>query len=175
MLKTYSYDNSRYRIKVAFAGYFMIAIAVVLTVLFILKPTQYIYLLGIVVGVYGAFNTFYFKSYPRDIVIDDAAISFISFGEKKYEISNLKTFNVREFANAQFFIRVEQKDGKQGRYWVTYYYFSDREELINELYYIEKRIHPKNIKFRGREDMFNTRPCYHVKADETVVDSYFQE
>lgn len=175
MQKTYSYDRGRYRFKVVIASYIMIAVAIILTILFILRPTQYIYLLGIGAAIYGTLNTYVFKSYPRDVVITDDSISFVSFGEVKYDINQLTTFNVREFANAQFFIRVEDKNGKRGRYWVFYYYFSDREEMINELYYIEKKVHPKNIKFRGREDMFNTRPCYHIKADETIIDPYFQE
>lgn len=175
MQKTYSYDSDRYRFKVVIASYIMIAVVIILTILFILRPTQYIYLLGIGAAIYGILNTYVFKSYPRDVVITDDFISFVSFGEIKYDINQLTTFNVREFANAQFFIRVEDRNGKRGRYWVFYYYFSDREEMINELYYIEKKIHPKNIKFRGREDMFNIRPCYHVKADDAVIDPYFQE
>ena len=175
MQKTYSYDLSRYRFKVEIASYIMIAVAIILTILFILHPTQYIYLIGIGAAIYGTLNTYVFKSYPRDIVITDEFISFVSFGEVKYDINQLITFNVREFANAQFFVRVEDRNGKHGRYWVSYYYFSDREELINEIYFIEKKIHPKNIKFRGREEMFNTRPCCQVKADDAVIDPYFQE
>ena len=140
-------------------------------------PKQILYLFGIGAAVYGALNTFVFKSNPRDVVIDDETVSFVSFGEAKYHIGQLKTFNIREFANAQFYIRVEDKSGKHGRYWVNYYYFHDREEMINDLYWIEKQVHPSNIKFRGRENMFNVRPCYVQKADadELPIDPFFEK
>ena len=137
----------------------MIAIAVVLGVLFIMKPTQYLFLFGMGAAIYGVLNTFKFKSNPRDVVIDDETISFVSFGEAKYNIGKLKKFLIKESANVQFYIRVEDEDGKRGRYWIQYYYFSDREELINELYYIEKKVHPTSLKFNGRDNMFNHRPC----------------
>lgn len=174
MQKKYSYETKRYNFSIVFVGYLMIPIALVLIVLFLINPTQYLYLFGIGIAIYGALNTFVFKSNPRDIVIDDETISFVSYGEAKYDIKKLKSFNVREFANAQFYIRVEEQGGKRGRYWVQYYYFDNREELINELYFIEKKIHPNIIKFRGRENMFNARPCNEVKVDETVIDPFFQ-
>lgn len=174
MQRVYSYEGKRYQFSVVFVGYLMIAIALVLGILFIMNSKQYIFLFGLVVAIYGVLNTFVFKSNPRDIVIDDKSISFVSFGEAKYNIYELKTFKLKEFANAQFYIRVEDKEGKHGRYWVQYYYFSDREELIDELYYIEKKVHPTNLKFRGRENMFNLRPCYEVKIDETEIDPFFK-
>lgn len=144
----------------------MIFIAVTLGILFILNPTQYLFLFGIVISIYGILNTFIFNSNPRDVVINDKTISFVSIGESKYNIDQLKIFILKELANSQFYIRVEDEQGKHGRYWVQYYYFSDREELIKELYYIEKKVHPSSLKFRGREDMFNHRPCNEIKEVE---------
>ena len=133
MQKTYAYESKAYRFRIVIIGYILIVIAVALAVLYVLSPTRFIYLFGIAAAVYGALNTFVLKSNPREVVIDDETISFVSFGEARYEIAKLKTFNVREFANAQFYIRVEDTAGKHGRYWVQYYYFNDREELIGEL------------------------------------------
>ncbi len=178
MQKTYVYEPKGYRFRIVIVGYIMIAIAVACIVLYAFEPTQYLYLFALAAAVYGALNTFVFKSNPKEVVIDDETVSFVSFGEAKYNIGKLKTFNVREFANAQFYIRVEEEGGKHGRYWVHYYYFENREELINELYCIEKRIHPNSLKFRGRENMFNIRPCYVQKADpnqEVEIDPFFQE
>ncbi|MFZ7134272.1 MAG: hypothetical protein ACOWWR_18145 [Eubacteriales bacterium] len=174
MERTYAYESKRYQFKIVFVGYLLIAIAVVLSILFIMKPTQYLYLIGVGVAIYGILNTFVLKSNPRDVVINDDTISFVSFGEATYNIDKIKTFMVKEFANAQFYIRVEDKQGKRGRYWVQYYYFSDREELINELYCIEKKVHPTILKFRGRENMFNVRPCNEIKLDETEIDPFFK-
>lgn len=125
---------------------------------FIIDPKINFYLLGLMTAVYGAANTFIFKSNPRDVEITDDTISFISFGEEKYEISRLKKFQIKEHANAQFYIRVAQDDGKKGRYWVSYYYFSEKEDLIRELYFIENKVHPERAKFRGRKKMFAYRP-----------------
>lgn len=178
MQKTYIYEPKGYRFRVVLIGYLLIVIALALIIMYALEPTQFIYLFGVCAAVYGALNTFVFKSNPREVVIDDESVSFVSFGEAKYDIKKLKTFNVREFANAQFYIRVEEEGGKRGRYWVHYYYFEDREELINELYCIEKRVHPDNLKFRGRDNMFNLRPCYVQKAtaeQELEIDPFFKE
>ncbi len=178
MQKTYVYEPKGYQFRIVIIGYIMIAIALTLAVLFVLDPTQFIYLFGVCAAVYGALNTFVFKSNPKEVVIDDETISFVSFGEAKYDISKLKTFNVREFANASFYIRVEEEGGRHGRYWVQYYYFEEREELINELYCIEKRVHPNTLKFRGRESMFNVRPCYVQKVtpeQEVEIDPFFKD
>lgn len=124
----------------------------------IINPRINFYLLGLMAAGYGAANTFIFKSNPRDIEITDKTISFISFGEDKYEIKRIKNFQVKEYANAQLYIRVAQDDGKKGRYWVSYYYFSEKEDLIKEMYFIENKVHPERAKFRGRKKLFAYRP-----------------
>ncbi len=178
MIKSYAYEPKGYRFRVVWIGCILIALAPALAVLYALDPTRYIYLFGVCAAVYGALNTFVFKSNPKRVVIDDETISFVSFGEARYTIRKLKTFSVREFANAQFYIRVEEVGGRRGRYWVHYYYFENREELIDELYCIEKRVHPGNLKFRGRERMFHTRPCYIQREpveQELEIDPFFKE
>lgn len=136
----------------------MVAASVFFIIKLIMDPRINFYFMGLLAAVYGSANTFIFKSNPRDIEITDDTISFISFGEARYEIKRLKNFNIKEYANAQFYIRVVQDDGKKGRYWVSYFYFSEREDLIRELYFIENKIHPDRAKFRGREKMFAYRP-----------------
>ncbi|QSX09246.1 hypothetical protein J0B03_04065 [Alkalibacter rhizosphaerae] len=175
MQRVYEFDPKRYQFKVVYTGYFLILIAVVLTGLFIMNTSQLLYLFGAVVAVYGIINTFFLKSNPGTIRIDDNMIRFISFGEVVYELEDLTRFQIKEFANAQFYIRVEDNSGQKGRYWVSYYYFSDQKELIDELYLIEKKIHPISLKFRGRENMFNVRPCYQVVSDENEIDPFFKD
>lgn len=175
MQKIYNYNPERYKFKVVYTGFFLIAIAAVLTVLYVMNPTQFLYLFGIGGSLYGAINTFVFKSNPKSILIDDETITFQSFGETKYKINELERFVIREFANAQFYIRVADKNGTKGRYWVSYYYFFDREEMIDELYVIEKRIHPSNIKFRGRDHMFNIRKCNQEEVVVREIDEFFDD
>lgn len=175
MQKTYSYDPKRYKFKVLYAGYILISVAVVFTVLFIMNMSQLLYLFGIGTAVYGAVNTFVLKSNPREIVITDNSIRFISFGEVEYQIEDLTRFLIKEFANAQFYIRVTDKNGKKGRFWVSYYYFSEREELIDELYVIEKKVHPQSLKFRGRSHMFNVRKCNQEMNEIETTDHFFDD
>lgn len=175
MQKTYSYDPERFKFKVVFSGYILIASVLIFTVLFAMNPSQLLYLFGIGISAYGAVNTFVLKSNPKEIVIDDNSIDFKSFGEVKFDIESLDRFVIKEFANAQFYIRVADNKGKKARFWVSYYYFSDREDLIDELYVIEKRIHPNSLKFRGRKHMFNVRKCNQEKVELESRDSFFDD
>ena len=170
MQKIYAYEPARYRSRIVLVGCFLVAIAITLSAMYIQNPGQVLFLFGIAAAVYGALNTFVFKSNPREVVVDDEAVSFASFGEARYKISNLKTFDVREFSNAQLYIRVEDKSGRRGRYWVNYYYFSERENLIYEMYHIEKLVNPASFKFRGRESMFSNRPCQTQKGGVPSVE-----
>lgn len=159
MQRTYSYLSSKYKVHVVFLGYFMVVIAVFCAIKLIIKPELNIYVLAFVAAAYGAANTFIFKSNPKDIIIDDDTISFVSpFGEVKYDIKRLVNFQVKDFANAQFYIRAAQDDGKKSRFWIAYYYFNDRNDLMREFYYIQKKVDPKNIIYKGREKMFMYRP-----------------
>lgn len=158
MTKKYEYYAPKYKVHVHFLGYVMIALAILLGIRIIANPEISLNMFGFVAAVYGALNTFVFKSTPKDIIIDDESITFSSFGETKYKIAELTQFQIREFANAQFYIRVEDNTGRKARYWVTYYYFSDKDDLILELYHIESVVHPTNLKVTGREKQFEFRP-----------------
>ena len=114
MQRTYTYLSSKYKVHVVFLGYFMVVLTIFFAVKLIINPQLNIYVLGLVAAGYGAANTFVFKSNPKDVIIDDDSISFISpSGNAKYDISRLTNFQVKDFANAQFYLRVAQDDGKR--------------------------------------------------------------
>ena len=83
MQKTYVYEPKGYQFRIVIVGYIMILIAVACVVLYALEPTQYLYLFALAAAVYGVLNTFVFKSNPKEVVIDDETISFVSYGEAK--------------------------------------------------------------------------------------------
>ncbi len=158
MQRTYTYEPSKYKFKIVIMGYAVIFFGLFCLIQWLRAPGLNLYIFGVIAAIYGTFNTFIQKCNPSAITVDDESITFHAFGEKKYLISDFEMFNIRENANAQFFIRIKDRAGKAQRYWVNYYYFSEREDLINELYHIQMQIEPDNIKFRGRQKQFMYRP-----------------
>jgi len=158
MQRTYTYEPTKYKVRIVFVGYLIIAFGVLMLVKWLMDPGLNLYIFGLVAAVYGTINTFVLKCSPSAITVDDETITFDAFGPHAYRLDNLEMFNLREFANAQFYLRIKTKDGKYQRYWVHYFYFSEKEDLIRELYHIEMLVHPDNLKFRGRKAMFTYRP-----------------
>ncbi len=158
MQRTYAFEPDKFKWKVTIKSYLVLFFGLWCLIQWILSPGLNLWLFGIIAAAYGAINSFVLKCEPGVITVDDESITFNARGDRKYLISELETFNIRENANAQFYIRIKDKAGKAQRYWVNYYFFSDREDLINELYHIQMKIEPDNIKFRGREKQFMYRP-----------------
>jgi hypothetical protein len=166
MERTYTHDEKKYKVHTLYVGYFIIVFGVWMLIKWIRDPGINIFLFGLVAAVYASLNTFVFKAVPDKIIVDDESITFHALGNHKYNTADLEKFIVREQANAQFFIRLQEKGGKLKRYWVSYYYFSEREDLIDEIYYIEKKVNPNGLKFRGRESQFVYRPGQEKKYTE---------
>ena len=158
MSRTYTYEPSRYKFKIIYIGYLIIVFGLFCLVKWIMDPGLNLYVFGVVAAAYNTINTFVLKCSPSAITVDDESITFHAMGERKFMISDFEDFNIRENANAQFYIRITTKDGKSQRYWVNYYYFSEKEDLINELYHIEMTVRPNGLKFRGRQKQFMYRP-----------------
>jgi hypothetical protein len=55
-------------------------------------------------------------------------------------------------------VRLEDINKKNGAFWVTYSQFNDKMDLIAEFDYLEKKIHPDSLRFRGRKGMGDKRP-----------------
>lgn len=166
MKKRYVYQPKRYLTQVTLVGFVLLGALVVGLVKFLMNPGLNIWILVIVAAAYGSANTFLFKSNPNEVLFDDETVTFSSpYGKVVYTIDQLEDFNIREFApNYQLFIRCRSKDGKHGRYWVNYYFFNDSKDMIQEFHYIERKIRPTALKFRGRPNMGAQRPGWSPAA-----------
>ena len=115
--------------------------------------------LGAAICIYSLANSYIRKSNPRVIRISDEEIIFSSIGEKCFEISKLTKFRVKvSTPNYQVVVRVEDENKQQGAFWVTYSQFNDKMDLIAEFDYLEKKIHPDSLRFRGRSGIGDKRP-----------------
>jgi len=160
MQRTYIFEPDRFKWKVTIKSYLVLFFGLWCLIQWILSPGLNLWIFGIIAAVYGTVNSFVLKCEPGKIIVDDESITFDARGERKFMISDITSFNIRENANAQHFLRITTKDGKSQRYWINYYYFSEKEDLINELYHIEMLVHPDSLKFRGgdRKKQFMYRP-----------------
>lgn len=159
MEKTYTYDPYYYRNKVQLINT-ILACLLLYSLYNIVSGQANILWIGVIaISGYALMNTYITKSNPREIIISDESITFRSYGEKRYDIDKLKTIRMRiTTSDHQVYVRVADSDGHKGRFWVTFGYFSDKYELIEEFDYIERKIHPESLRFNGREDRGHHRP-----------------
>jgi len=160
MERIYEYDKKAYRNKVVLINYLLVPIlGYSLYRIFFAGTNTIMWLLAAAICVYSLANSFLRKSNPRIIKVSDEEIVFSSYGEKRFEISKLIKFRVKVLSpNYQILVRVEDSDKQQGAFWVTYSLFSDKKDLLAEFDYLEKKVHPNSLRFRGRAGMGNARP-----------------
>ena len=160
MERIYEYNKQSYRNKVLLINYLLILLlGYFLYRIIFLGSNVYLWGFLSIVCVYSLANSFIRKSNPRIIKISDEEIVFSSFGEKRFEIKDLTKFRVKvSTPNYQVMVRVEDVNKKNGAFWVTYSQFNDKMDLIAELDYLEKKIHPDSLRFRGRKGMGDKRP-----------------
>jgi predicted membrane metal-binding protein len=158
--RVYEYDKAAYRNKVLLVNIALVLILGYCLYKVIFGGTNvYLWLLAVAICVYALANSFLRKSNPRVITISDDEIVFASFGEKRFEIQKLIKFRVKvSTPNYQVLIRLEDSDKKFGSFWVTYSQFNDKLDLLAEFDYLEKKVHPDSLRFRGRSGMGNKRP-----------------
>ena len=160
MERVYECSKIAYQNKVLLVNYIMIGIlGYCLYRIFFVGSNTILWLLGAAVCVYSLTNCFIKKSNPRIIRISDEEIVFSSFGEKRFEIAKLVKFRLKVATpNYQVIIRVEDSNKRHGSFWVIYSQFNDKKNLLAEFDYIEKKIHPDSLRFRGRGAMGDVRP-----------------
>ena len=159
MLRTYTFEEKRYRYKVVYTGYALVAILAFCAIQAVLSLSVF-WLLAALIAAYGAANTFLTKSNPRTVTVSDESITFGSYGEKTFEAAKLKRFRVRlSTAGYQVYVRVADSEGRKGRFWVTYALFSEKEDLLKEFDYLERKVHPDSLRMSGRSKMGTCRPA----------------
>lgn len=165
MERRYTYDKKAYRTKVEMIGYIMLALLVYSIVLQFTSGFSFIWLLAAGVSIYGVSNTFLTKSNPREIIVTDETITFVSYGQKAFFVDSLKFFRVKQISyDYQVLVRATDSRGNKGRFWVTYAFFNDKMDLIEEFNYLERKTHPESLRLRNREDVGACRP--HERATE---------
>jgi hypothetical protein len=176
MERIYEFEKNAYRNKVLMINYLLIAILgyALYRVVFVPKYTV-LWALAIAVCVYALANSFLRKGNPRIIKVSDEEIVFSSFGEKRFEIAKLTKFRVKiSTPNYQVLVRLADSDGRQGSFWVIYAFFNDKMDLIGEFDYLERKIHPESLRFRGRDKMGISRPLC-KDTGETRTDAVPEE
>jgi len=164
--RTYIFNEKQYRLKVVYIGYILLAI-LCFSVFMVIFSYSILWLFTTLLSVYGAANTFLLQSNPREVIVSDEKITFRSYGQRSYSTEKLKFFRVRvSTAGYQVFIRVRDSDGNKGRFWVNFALFSDKEDLIEEFNYLERRVHPDSIRFSGRPDVGTHRPAGQASGEE---------
>ena len=160
MERVYEYNKTAYRNKVLLVNVLMFPLLGYFIYRIIISQTNVIlWVIGAAICVYSISNSFFRKSNPRIIRINDEEIVFSSFGEKRFEINKLTKFRLRvSTPNYQVLLRLEDTDRQQGAFWVTYSQFNDKMDLIAEFDYLEKKIHPNSLRFKGRSGMGDKRP-----------------
>ena len=172
MERVYEYNKKAYRNKVFIPSILLVFILGYCLYRIIFAETNTIlWALAAVVCIYALSNTFFKKSNPRLITISDEKITFSSFGEKSFEIDKLTRFRIRASTpRYQVFLRVEDSDKRHATFWVTYSQFNDKLDLLAEFDYLEKKIHPDSLRFRGKGNIANARPPT-VKMELTEPDN----
>ena len=160
MERIYEFEKNSYRYKVLLVNYLLIPIlAYCLYKALWVGTNAVLWAMGAAVCAYGLLNSFLRKSNPRVIKISDETITFSSFGDKSFEINKLVKFRVKVTTpNYQVLVRLEDSDKRNGSFWVTYSQFSDKLDLLAEFDYLEKKIHPDSLRFRGRKGRGDVRP-----------------
>ncbi|MDR2048934.1 MAG: hypothetical protein LBP69_05725 [Treponema sp.] len=170
MERVYEFEKSAYRNKVLMINYLLIAILgyALYRVIFVPKYAV-LWMLAVAVCVYALANSFLRKSNPRIITISDEEIVFSSFGEKRFEIKKLVKFRVKIVTpNYQVLVRLADSEKRQGSFWVVYSFFTDKKDLIAEFDYLERKIHPDSLRFRGRGKLGFSRPLQNRESPDTA-------
>ena len=153
MERTYEFEKTAYRNKILLINWLLIPLlAYCLYRLFWVGTNMALWVLAAAVCVYGLTNSLLRKSNPRTITVSDDEIVFASFGEKRFEVNKLIKFRVKVVTpNYQIVVRVEDSDRQRGTFWVLYSQFNDKLDLLAEFDYLEKKVHPSSLRFRGRD------------------------
>ena len=169
MQRTYTYDLHFYRIKVLYMHYALIAILGYSLYHMIANGLNVLFIIISVICIYALKNLFLTKSVPRYIIVDDEKITFKSFGQKTMKVRSLNLFRIKTSTPGyQVVVRAADDEGNKGTFWVSFNYFNDKQDLLEEFNYLERRAHPDSLRLRGNDNIGQCRP--HEKVGETAPD-----
>jgi hypothetical protein len=158
--RKYEFEKTAYRNKIVLVNYILIGILCYAVYRLIFAPAYApLWAAAAAVCVYALANSFFRKANPRLITVNDTEIVFSSFGEKRFEIALLTKFRVKVVTpDYQVLVRLADSEKRQGSFWVVYSLFNDKKDLLAEFDYLERKIHPDSLRFRGRAKLGLSRP-----------------
>lgn len=162
---TYRYDARRYRSDVEIPGYGSVAFVLLGIWLLIFPPTvpsvagllRIASVVLVVAGVYSLQRTFVAHAYPREVVLDAEGIEFASFGARaRFSTDELEACSVREAQMGRAFVRVRSRDGRRGRYFLSFKDMRaddgrDGFAIQRYLFAQEERLDPEGIRVKARK------------------------
>ena len=148
-MKKYTYNKTRYNIRVTTVGVFCILILIyALVKLYLFR--NYLWFAIVIVCIYQIYNTFIAKAIPSEVELDEHRVSFKAYGKiKSFDFKQVNDFRVRYWPDThKLFVRINKDNdkGPKGKHWIECRYFNDTLELYN--FFIEKecQIHPNTAK-----------------------------
>ena len=151
-MKSYTYIKPYFEIEVIATGFVSLAALIVCPYLAWKGVVPGIMIVLMVPAFYQAWNTFIAIANPETVTTDDESIEFSAWGRvDKYNLSDVETFQVREFPSAgKMYIRIDGGGLLRGRYWLQTRVMTDGKELFFRICDMEYRKHPDTLKARAR-------------------------
>ncbi|MGC3995045.1 MAG: hypothetical protein QM779_13170 [Propionicimonas sp.] len=110
-----------------------------------------LWLIPLVVGTYAALRLLLTGSVPRTIEITEDKLVFSDARKSRaYAVADLAEFRVREFrASDTVYLRLQQKGGREQKYWIEWKAYSDSDDLVAGIRAIDMRLHPDSLQVRA--------------------------
>ena len=146
----YCYDDAIFARSVTFTGGFCLLI--VLYSLVMLFTGSYLFWIFLLVGLYQVFNTFVSISNPKEVVVEEDAISFSAYGKThRYPLDEITSLRIKELDyHKKMYLRINEAGMMRGRYWIACKHMNDGAELWDYLAWLEYQKEPDQVKFRAR-------------------------
>jgi len=157
MKKEYIYDPMQYFMQVVIVSIFSVGVLGIALYMIVIDNNRYFFCFVALIAVYTSWNTFVSRVTPSKIMLEEDGITFSGFGKiTKYLFDEIRFFKIKDFRySGKMFIRVNDYNMINGRYWVNTRGFNDSYELFEFLFKLEYKTHPDSIKAKAWD---STRP-----------------
>jgi len=157
MKKEYIYDPLQYLIQVIVVSIFSVGIFGIALYMIIIDNHRYFFGFVAIITFYTSWNAFVSRVSPSKVILQEDGITFSGFGKTtKYLFDEIHFFKIKDFRySGKMFIRVNNYNMLNGRYWVNTRGFNDSYELFEFLFKLEYKTHQDSIKARAWD---STRP-----------------
>jgi len=158
MSKTYEYNSRDYFWKITLTG-IVSALVFVASIVMIVTGSDWApaFAIAALVAGYTVLNTFVARTYPRQVILEEDGISFVSYGKTvKYRFDEIESFLVKDWrGSGRMYIRVNKSSLLHGRYFLYCNRCNDGEELFMYIMKLEYKTHPTSWKAKAWD---STRP-----------------